>query len=136
LRTATAGLGLLGAGLLLMGGYGQVTGTGPLPAPGPAAVLGLALLGIGVALGPRRAQRSRYRPAPFGARSLACLLCGLAPLLAFALEPTGVHWTPWPLGWPPVPPLCVLGIIVALAPVGLHADMVGREVSAREAAVA
>lgn len=124
----SAGLGAL---LVVLAGYGVLAGGGPLPLSWLFLLLGGALVALAVVLGPRRAQRSRYRPAPFGWRSVSCLAAGWAATLAFLLSPAGVQWSPWPLAWPPVSVIAIAGVVLGLLPMVLHAPAPERAASPR-----
>jgi energy-coupling factor transport system permease protein len=127
---------VLGAPLVLLAGYCLLADGGPLPTPWIFVLLGAALVAGAVLLGPRRAQRTRYRPAPFGFRSLACLASGWAAAICFAISPAGVHWTPWPLSWPTPSALAVVGIALGLTPILLHAPAPERVASPRAQVIA
>jgi energy-coupling factor transport system permease protein len=122
--TAVRRLGLLalifGVLLVVAGAYGLFAGGSSLPAPALLAIVGAALLWAGVSAGHRRSVRSRYRPAPFGWRSLTCAVSGWLPVAAFALVgglgSPAVSWSAYPLSWPAAPPLAVLGILLAALP--------------------
>jgi energy-coupling factor transport system permease protein len=122
-RLAARVLGVGGAALVVLAGYGILTGSGPLPLPAAVAGVGAVLVGAAVWLGPRRARRTRYRPAPFGPRSVLCVASGWASVVVVHLVPEGVHWSPWPLSWPLVSPWAVLGIVLGLAPLLLFAPV-------------
>ena len=116
----TVGAALLGAALLLLGGYGSLAGSSPLPAPLVVAVVGVALLVASTMTSGRRSVRTRYRPAPFGPRSLACAVSGWVPALTAALigalDAGALSWTPSPLAWPTLPPAVALATLVAMVP--------------------
>ena len=122
--TAVRRLGLLalvlGVLFVVGGAYGLFAGGSELPVPALLAIVGAVLLWVGVAAGHRRAARSRYRPAAFGWRSALCALSGWLPVLAFtvvgALGSAAVSWSASPLSWPSLPPLALLGIVLAAMP--------------------
>ena len=122
---------VLGGPVVLLSGYCVLVHGGPLPAPLLFLLLGIAMVGAAVVLGPRRAQRTRYRPAPFGVRSIACLGSGWVAALCFALQPAGVHWAPYPLAWPQLMPLSVVAVALGLAPILLHTPAPERVASPR-----
>ncbi len=131
----TVGAALLGSILLLLGGYGSLAGSSPLPAPLAMAILGVALLILSTMTSARRAIRTRYRPAPFGLRSVVCGLSGWAPvgagIVLDAVDPGATAWTPSPLVWPSVSPLLLMGTLLALLPLAVapaprHARAPGR----------
>ena len=131
LRRAAQVVAVLGALLVILAGYGVLAGGGPLPIPWLLLLLGGALVALAVLLGPRRAQRSRYRPAPFGRRSVACLVAGWTATFAFLISPEAVQWSPWPLAWPMVSAAGIIGIALGLLPMVLHAPAPERVASLR-----
>jgi len=116
----TVSSALLGAILLLLGGYGSLAGSSPLLVPLGSAVLGVLLLGASTLMSGRRSVRTRYRPAPFGQRSLACAVSGWVPLLIIAVfgavDPAAISWGPSPLAWPTLPPVLLVMTLVAMVP--------------------
>ena len=114
---------LVGSVALLAGGYGVLAGSAVVPGSTWLAVGGLAAVCGGVTLGGRRSARTRYRPAPVGPRSIAVGLSGwvAASLLALAgmLDLSVITWSPWPLSWPLVTPLALLGVVVGLLPLAV-----------------
>jgi energy-coupling factor transport system permease protein len=109
--------GLLG---LCLGIYGLLDGGSPPLLGLPALLLGGAAAAVGVASAGRRSVRTRYRPDPWtGAEWLvagAGLGTGALLVAASLLDPAGVAPTASPLQWPPLPPLGVAAIGLALAP--------------------
>lgn len=125
---------ITGGPLVLIAGYASLVGGGPLPTPWLVLLAGAGLLTGAVMLGPRRHKRTRYRPAPFGLRSIACVAAGWAAGLTFSVEPGSVQWTPWPLSWPSVHALMIIGIACGLVPILLFAPS-PEHVSPRRASV-
>ncbi len=116
-RTAT----IIGALLMLLGGYGTLTASGAIPGAPLLLVCGVVALGVGVASNTRRSTRTRYRPTPFGLRSALCVVAGWVPaacMLASAhLDPASMSWSPYPLTWPSVPVLATVGVLLGVAPI-------------------
>jgi energy-coupling factor transport system permease protein len=110
------------AGLLLaaVGVYGVVVAGSLFGLGLPVLAVAVALCASGLALGGRRAQRSRYRPDRWGGAEWAIVASGLAAVaamaLAHALEVPGMVVSFVPLGVPPVPVLPVVGILLAATP--------------------
>jgi energy-coupling factor transport system permease protein len=116
------GTGSTAAGLLLVvvGVYGLLD-TGSLPAGGvPFVAVGAVLVGVGMAVGGRRTNRTRYRPDLW--RTAEWLVVGsgavaLAGLIAAAvIGVPGLQLVVTPLHLPQVPLLPMAGVLVALLP--------------------
>ncbi|MGP0032267.1 MAG: energy-coupling factor transporter transmembrane component T [Acidimicrobiales bacterium] len=127
-RTPTAGVsrrlatGATVAGLLLaaVGVYGVID-SGSLFGLGlPLFAVAVVLCAAGLAVGGRRTSRSRYRPDPWRwpewvvAGSGVCALASL--VVAHAVDLVGLSPSFSTLAVPPLPPLPVVGILVALLP--------------------
>jgi energy-coupling factor transport system permease protein len=131
-------LGLLG---IAVGIYGVLDGTGPPVMGLPALLLGLGLAGAGLALGGRRAVRTRYRPDPWAAPEWltagAGLAAGAAVVVGGVLDPAALQPSTHPLVVPPLPLLPTVGLLLALLPAWLTPvpTLVGRDVR-RERATA
>ncbi len=113
---STAG-GLL---LVLVGVYGLLD-TGSLPAGGvPFVVVGAALVGVGMAVGGRRTNRTRYRPDVW--RTAEWLVVGSGAVALASLIVAGMVGLPGlqlivtPLRLPQLPWLAVAGVLVGLVP--------------------
>jgi energy-coupling factor transport system permease protein len=108
---------------VVVGTYGILAGGRSVPLPGVLCVLGAVLLWAGLAAGHRRSTRTRYRPQPFALRSWVTACSGWLPVVTFALvTASGSHaisWTPYPLTWPGVPAMALVGILLAAAPLVL-----------------
>jgi energy-coupling factor transport system permease protein len=116
------GTGATASGLLLVvvGVYGLLD-TGSLPAGGvPFVAVGAVLVGVGMAVGGRRTNRTRYRPDLW--RTAEWLVVGsgavaLAGLIAAAvIGVPGLHLVVTPLHLPQVPLLPMAAVLVALVP--------------------
>jgi len=123
----TAGARRISAGLLLAGllglclaGYGLLDGATPGSVAVPALVLGVAASVVGLVVGSRRMVRSRYRPDRFDPRSALVAACGLAIAVLFIVtEISGnpvSHPSTFPLVWPQLGLLPLLGIAIAALP--------------------
>jgi energy-coupling factor transport system permease protein len=112
--------GLLG---VCIGAYGLLDAESPGLLGLPMLGLGAALAAAGLTVGGRRATRSRYRPDPWAlpewvtAGSGAVAACGV--LIAVAAGVAALEPPLSPLGWPALPALPAVGILVALLPAWL-----------------
>ena len=74
----------------------------------------------GLALGGRRVKRTQYRPDPWQFPEWATAACGvlvaLAMVVAGRLDAGALDPSVYPLAWPTLPLLPVLGLAVALLP--------------------
>lgn len=123
-RTRWCAGGVVAGGLAALAGvYGLLSPGSGVPDAGVLAALGVVVAGLGVAMSGRRAVRTRYRPAPFGLRSVSCAASGWVPLLglvvATSLDPAAVSWSAYPLTWPKVPIVALVGIMAALTPLAV-----------------
>jgi len=116
-RRLTAGLLLAGLLGLAAGCYGLLDSTLPAGFGLPVLAAGGLLCAAGLAAGSRRVRRTNYRPDPWQAPEWLVVGCGLACLALLlagaALRPAAVDPTFYPLSWPPLPVLPVLGLLVA-----------------------
>ena len=119
-RRTTAGLtvgGLLG---VAAGVYGLLDAGSPPLLGLPLLGGGALLAGAGLALGGRRAVRTRYRPDPWAAPewlvSASGVTAAVGVVLTAALGVEGLDPSTSPLRWPPLPVLPTLGLLAALAP--------------------
>jgi energy-coupling factor transport system permease protein len=123
-------LGLLG---IAVGIYGVLDGTSPPVMGVPTLLLGLGLAGAGLALGGRRAVRTRYRPDPWAAPEWltagAGLAAGAAVVAGGVLDPAALQPSTHPLVVPPLPLLPTTGLLLALLPAWLTPapTLVGRD---------
>ncbi len=113
--------------LTLTGLLGVCAGLYGLLDAGSPGLLGLPLLGLGLALGAagmvsagRMVQRTRYRPDPWSAAEWVTVVAGFtaaaAAIVAAVMDPQALVAPVVPLGWPTLPVLPALGLLVALVP--------------------
>ena len=119
-RRLVAGLVLGGLVAACVGAYGLLDAGSP-PALGlPALVLGVLAAAVGGLLAGRRTVRSRYRPDPWLAPEWGVAASGLVAAGTFlataALGLPGLTAPVDPPGWPPLPILPLVGVLVALLP--------------------
>jgi energy-coupling factor transport system permease protein len=121
-RAHVLAVGATALGLLLaaIGIYGVID-TGSLFGLGlPIVAVAVVLCALGLTLGGRLTERTRYRPDRWGAQESAILASGLAAVgsmaLAHALEVPGMVVSFVPLAVPPLPLLPVAGVLVAALP--------------------
>ncbi len=115
-------IGATGAGLLLamVGTYGVIDAGSLFGLGLPIIAVAIALCAVGLGVGGRRMQRSRYRPDKWGIQEWAIQASGAAVVAAMAvaneLSVPGVSVSFQPLAVPPLPILPVVGILVAASP--------------------
>lgn len=120
-RRALTGFCVIGglAGLAI-GAYGALDTAAPDALGLPTMLAGGALGSIGLALGSRRAIRTRYRPDRWGAVETLIAASGgtalIGILAAERVDPTGLIPDFTPISVPAVPLLAVVGIVVSLTP--------------------
>ena len=116
--TAAALLGALV--LVVIGAYALLDASAPAVMGLPMLTLGFALGITGFALAGRRSVRTRYRPDPWSWPEWGVTLCAAATaatLLAMSVAGVpGLIAPVDPLGWPAVPLLAVVGILVSVLP--------------------
>ena len=121
-RTQALAVGATLVGLLLaaIGLYGVIDAGSLFGLGLPIVAVAVILCAVGLTVGGRRMQRTRYRPDRWGAQEWAVLGSGLAAVvsmaLASALGVPGVTVSFVPLTVPPLPLLPVAGILVAALP--------------------
>jgi energy-coupling factor transport system permease protein len=119
-RRVTAGLLLAGLCGLCLGTYGLLDTSTPRFIGAPALLLGIALSAAGLALGGRRVRRTRYRPDPWKFAEWATALSGtvtaITMLVAGSQNVSALNPSIFPLEWPTLPLLPVIGILCALLP--------------------
>ncbi len=116
-RRLTAALLLLGMCGLCAGGYGLLDGTAPRLLGLPAIVAGGLLCGAGLITGGRRVHRTAYRPdrwlLPEWIVAGGGIACAVVMFLSPGYDRSDLNPSLSPLGWPALPLLPVLGILVA-----------------------
>ena len=109
--------GLLG---VCIGLYGLLDASSPVALGLPVLVLGALLAVAGLALGGRRAARSRYRPDGWGLQEWAVAGSGVAAAVAMlagaAADPAALAPSTSPLATPGFPVVPALGLLLALLP--------------------
>jgi energy-coupling factor transport system permease protein len=119
-RRATNTCMLVGLVGLCVGAYGMLDTTAPRMLGAPMLVAGAAAAVVGLSLGGRRVTRTRYRPDPWRTPEWLTLGCGAVVAAAMIttahLNPAPLHPSVYPLEWPTLPVLPVVGLGVALLP--------------------
>jgi energy-coupling factor transport system permease protein len=122
-RTRSAVLvlgGLLGA---CAGTYGMLDSSAPRALGLPLLLAGVASAAMGMVLGARHVQRTRYRPDPWRTPEWAVALTGVvvgAVLIGTSrVDPTDLNPSLQPLTWPPLPLVPALGIVLGSLPAWL-----------------
>jgi energy-coupling factor transport system permease protein len=116
-RRLTGALMLGGMAGLCLGAYGLLDGSAPGVLGLPALLGGSVLCCLGLALGSRRVGASHYRPDPWKAPEWMVVACGVVP--AFVLtaglgfSDASLNPSVQPLGWPSLPVVPALAILVA-----------------------
>jgi energy-coupling factor transport system permease protein len=110
-------VGLLG---VCVGLYGLLDAGSPVALGLPVLLLGTVVAGVGLAVGGRRATRSRYRPdrwaGPEWLVAGSGLAAALAALVGAAADPAGMAPSTSPLVVPALPLVPVAGLLLALLP--------------------
>jgi energy-coupling factor transport system permease protein len=119
-RRLAAGSTSIGMLLVIAGVYG-VLDVGSLPAGGiPFVAVGAALVGVGMAVGGRRTERTRYRPDLWGRPEWVVAGSGAAVLASFivasVLGVSGMQLQVYPLRVPLLPLLPLAGVLAGLVP--------------------
>ena len=118
-RRVTSTLVLGGMLGICLGLYGVLSGTSESWMGAPALLVGLALGAVGIVVGGRRTERTRYRPDPWALPELLVVGCGaVAAVLMFwqiRHDPTLLVLAS-PTQVPPVPVAACVGILVAMLP--------------------
>jgi energy-coupling factor transport system permease protein len=116
-RRLTAALLLLGLLGLAAGMYGLLDSTLPAAFGLPVLLAGSLLCLGGLLAGNRRVSRTSYRPDPWRVPewlvSGSGLLCAALMVVAGNLEPDALNPSLYPLGWPPLPALPTIAILLA-----------------------
>jgi energy-coupling factor transport system permease protein len=106
-RSAFCGVSaILGVVALILGTYGLLSAGSSIPNPGVLCGAGAVFLSLGVVASGRRSVRTRYRPIPFGWRSMVCVVSGWLGLVGISIlqssSPDATSYAPYPLVWPTV----------------------------------
>jgi energy-coupling factor transport system permease protein len=115
------------AALLLTGLVGLCVGAYALLDPTVPGVLGVPMLlfaavsaGVGLVLGGRRIQRTQYRPDPWRLAEWSVVVTGIAAATAMIvtnnIDPGALAPSVYPLAWPTLPLLPVVGLALAALP--------------------
>src|SRR5690606_2073165 len=116
----TTALTFGGLVLAMLGLYGVFTTVGVSLLTWPLLAVGLIVSGLGRRRAGRLVRRTAYRPDPWRAPEWVTVGSGLlavaALLVARRTDPLGLTLPLEPLGWPALPPLALLGLLVAAAP--------------------
>jgi energy-coupling factor transport system permease protein len=115
------------AALLLTGLVGLCVGAYALLDPTVPGVLGVPMLlfaavsaGVGLVLGGRRIQRTQYRPDPWRLAEWNVVVTGVAAatamIVANNIDPGALAPSVYPLAWPTLPLLPVVGLALAALP--------------------
>jgi energy-coupling factor transport system permease protein len=119
-RRLTAALTLGGLLGVCAGVYGLLDGGSPPLLGLPMLALGLVLAAAGFVLGGRRTIRTRYRPDPWGLPEWLVAGSGVIAaatlVIAAAAGVPGIQAPLAPPGWPVLPLIPTLGILVAVLP--------------------
>lgn len=118
-RRLASSLFVVGVLLAAIGAYGVLDPGAPGVLRAPAVLAGVGALVLGSVVSARSAVRSRHRPDPWAAPEWIVLVSGLVAVVASVATTTAALEPPVnPLGFPPVPVLAVVGLLIALVPAG------------------
>lgn len=119
-RRVTAALVLGGVVGVCLGLYALLDGSAASIAGAPILVLGVSAAGLGMWRSGRRSTRTRYRPDPWSwpewVTAGSGLLAAATVIAVGVLNPQDVTTSVTPPVWPAVPPLALLGILIAAMP--------------------
>lgn len=119
-RRVTGALLLGGLVGVCVGTYALLDTTTPRVLGAPMLLLGLAAAGTGFTISGRRVRRTRYRPDPWRAPEWGVAACGVAVAATMfavaAVDPAAVEPSTSPPQWPPLPPLALVGLAIAMLP--------------------
>lgn len=104
----------------VLGTYGLLDGTSPGWLGLPLLASGAAAATAGALLAGRRVHRTRYRPDRWDLRASAVAGCGLVAggllVAVTATDPAALDPSLSPLGWPALPPVALVAVLLAAAP--------------------
>lgn len=116
-RRVTAGLLLLGMCGLCAGVYGLLDGTAPRLLGVPAIIAGALLCVAGLATGGQRVRRTAYRPDPWRLPEWLVagggVACAVIMFVTTRYDAVDLNPSLYPLSWPPLPLVPVLGTMLA-----------------------
>lgn len=115
-RATTATLILGGLGGICVGAYGLLDASTPRFLGLPMLLGGVALAWVGLLVGGRRIQRTRYRPDPWARPEWLVAATGVAVAAVVIANPSGVGASLFPLRWPSLPLVPTVGICIGLLP--------------------
>jgi energy-coupling factor transport system permease protein len=129
---------LLTAGVLglCIGVYGILDATTPRYLGLPMVVGGVLIGAVGFDLAGRRVHRTRYRPDRWRVPELFVVTCGVvagtAVWVTSSVDPAIAYPSLFPISWPAITPLPLLGILTAALPAVLTPPPPGSAVTGRE----
>ncbi|WP_226963817.1 energy-coupling factor transporter transmembrane component T [Nostocoides sp. F2B08] len=116
----TTALTLGGLVVAMLGLYGVFTTVGFSVLSWPLLAAGLLVTWAGLRRAGRLVRRTAYRPDPWAAPEWLTVVSGMVVVAAVLAvrrsTPDALTMPLEPLGWPALPPLAVLGLLVAAAP--------------------
>ena len=116
-RRAQAMLLLGGLVGIAVGCYALLDATSPGYLSASALVFGACLSFSGLRLAGRRVRRTRYRPETWGTAEWLLVTAGLVTAVAvFSGDIAGLYPSANPLGWPPLPLIPAVGVLIAGLP--------------------
>lgn len=122
-RRVTTVLTLSGVAAVVVGGYALLDAGTPVTAALSILLAGVTLALLGLRRSNRRAVRTVYRPDPWRWPEHVTVASGVLAACLFAVtasvQPAVMLPATSPLGWPALPVLPVLGVLVAAAPAWL-----------------
>lgn len=119
-RRLTSALLVLGVLALCVGAYGVLDAATPPWLAGPMLGLGTVVSVVALRLAGLRAPRTRYRPDRWRGPEIVTVVCGVlcaASLFVTAnVDRAALHPSLYPLVWPTLPMLPVIGLVIAVLP--------------------
>ena len=105
---------------LCVGGYALLDPTVPGVLGIPMVVFAVCTAGAGLALGGKRVRRTQYRPDPWlmpeWITALSGAIAATTMIVANNLNPGALAPSVYPLAWPTLPLLPVVGLAIAALP--------------------